>query len=79
MFDVSLGELVTSDWRGYVAFTGVVKSILSSFKVSQFNSAPPDSFLELYFSINRGSKRDTGYLLLSNGYAPVVLNLNKKK
>ena len=78
MFDVSLGELVTSDWRGCVAFTGVVKSILSSFKVPQFNSVPPAAFQALYFSISCRSKPDTEYLLLSNGYVPVVSNLNKK-
>ena len=77
MFDVSLGELVTSDWRGCVAFTGVVESISLSFKVSQFNSVPPAAFQALYVSINCRSKRDTEYLLLSNGYVPVVSKRNK--
>ena len=63
-FGVSFGELVTSDWRGFVAFTEVVKSISSAFIVSQFNSVPPAAFQALYFSINRGSKRDTRYWIL---------------
>ena len=79
MFNFSLGELVTSDWRGCVAFSGVVKLISWSFKVSQFNSVPPAAFQALCFSINSGSKHDTEYLLLSNGYLSVVSNLNKKK
>ena len=78
MFDISLGELVTSNWRGCVVFTGFVKSISLSLKVSQFNSVPPAAFQALYFSINRGSKRNTGYLLLSNGYVPVVPDLMKQ-
>ena len=47
-------------WRGCVALTGVV-SILLSFKVPQLNSVPHAAFQALYFSINHGSKCDTGY------------------